>query len=56
MMVLYKDIQFDKARHTISYCCSDGITIPIANERSWKAAIGEMYIEGLDRFIFHIEE
>ncbi len=54
--VLHEDIQFDKARHTISYHCSDGITVPIANERSWKATIGEMYIEGLDRFVFHIEE
>ena len=56
MTVLQEDIQFDTAKHSISYCCNNSITIPIANERSWKAAIGEMYIEGLDRFVFHIEE
>ncbi len=56
VMVLHEDVQFDKARYTIFYHCSDGITVPIANKWSWKAMIGEMYIEGLDRFVFHIEE
>ncbi len=56
MTVLQEDIQFDMAKHIISYCCTNGITIPIANEWSWKAAIGEMYIKGLDRFIFYVEE
>ncbi len=34
MIVLHEDIQFDKARHTISYHYNDGITVPIANEQS----------------------
>ena len=54
--VLKEDIQFDTARHSISYSCTKGIMVPIANERSWKAAIGEMHIGGMDRFVFHIEE
>ena len=56
LTVLQEDIQFDMTKHIISYCCTNGLTIPIANEWSWKAAIGEMYIEGLDRFVFHIDE
>ncbi len=55
-MVLHEDIQFDKARHTISYYCSNGITVSIVNKWLWKATIRKMYIEGLDRFIFHVEE
>jgi hypothetical protein len=54
--VLQEDIQFDTAKHSISYSCTKDITVPIANERSWKAAIGDMYIGGLDRFVFHVEE
>ncbi len=54
--VLHEDVQFDKARYTISYHCSNSITIPIVNKQSWKAIIREIYIEGLDRFIFHIKE
>ncbi len=34
VMVLHEDIQFDKARYTISYHYSDSITISIANEQS----------------------
>ncbi len=30
--VLHEDVQFDKARYTIFYYCSDGITVPIVNE------------------------
>ncbi len=56
VIVLHEDIQFDKARHTISYHYSDSITIPIENKWSWKATIREMYIEGLDRFVFHVKE
>jgi hypothetical protein len=54
--VLREDIQFDIARHSISYHCTKGITVPIANERSWKAAIWEMHVGEMDRFVFHIEE
>ncbi len=32
VIVLHEDVQFNKARHTISYHCSDSITVPIANE------------------------
>src|SRR5271168_3545390 len=54
--VLQEDIKFNKTRDTLSYCCASDITVPIANERSWKAAMGEMYTRGLDRFLFNIEE
>ncbi len=56
MIVLWEDIQFDMAKYIISYCCTNGIAIPIANEWSWKAVIGEMYIGGLDRFVFYVKE
>lgn len=32
------------------------MTVPIANERAWKAAIGDMYAGGMDTFDFHVEE
>jgi len=54
--VLQEDIKFDSSRDAISYSCAGDITVPIANERSWKAAMGEMYTRGLDRFMFNIEE
>ena len=54
--VLQEDIKFDSTKDAISYSCGGDITVPIANERSWKAAMGEMYIRGLDRFVFNIEE
>ena len=47
---------FDPARDVISYCCTDDTMVPIRNERSWKAAIGEMYTKGLPRFVFTVKE
>jgi hypothetical protein len=54
--VLQEDIMFDPVRDVISYCCTDDTIVPIRNERSWKAAIGEMYAKGLPRFVFYIKE
>ena len=54
--ILKEEIQFDPAEHKISYACTRGMTVPIANERTWKAAIGDMYAGGMDTFDFRIEE
>jgi hypothetical protein len=54
--ILEEEIQFDPAGHGIFYRCTRGVTVPIGNERSWKAAIGDMYAGGVDTFDFHIEE
>jgi hypothetical protein len=54
--VLKEDINFDPTKDTISYRGADDIMLPIANERSWKAAIGEMYTMGVNRFAFSIGE
>jgi hypothetical protein len=54
--VLQEDIKFDPAKDTVSYCGIDDIAVPIRNERSWKAAIVEMYTKGLPRFVFDIKE
>jgi hypothetical protein len=54
--ILKEDIQFDPAKHGIFYSCTRGMTVPIVNERSWKAVIGDMYAGGMDTFDFHIEE
>ena len=54
--VLREDIQFDRVKHGISYCYAKGTMVPIYNERSWKAAIVDMHIQGMERFMFHIEE
>ena len=54
--VLQEDIMFDPAKDTVSYCCIDDIMVLIKNERSWKAAIVEMYTKGLLRLVFNIKE
>lgn len=54
--VLGEDIQFDTVKHTISYSYAKDIMVPITNERSWKAAIVDMHIQGMERFRFHVEE
>lgn len=54
--VLREDIQFDRVKHRISYCYAKDTMVPISNERSWKAAIVDMHIQGMERFMFHIEE
>jgi len=54
--VLQEDIMFDPIKDAISYSCTNNIILPIKNERSWKAAIGEMYTKSLLRFIFFIKE
>ena len=54
--VLKEEIQFDTAKQSISYCCSKGITMQITSDRTWKAVIREMHMEGMDRFIFHVVE
>ena len=55
-IVLQEDIRFNLTKDAISYSCINGITVPIANERSWKAAMEEMYTRGLNRFLFNIKE
>jgi hypothetical protein len=54
--VLREDIQFDTVKHTISYRYAKDIVVPISNERSWKAAIVDMHMQGMERLMFHIEE
>ena len=54
--ILKEDIQFDPTKHSIFYHCTKGMAVAITNERSWKAAIGDMYIGGMDSFDFHVKE
>ena len=54
--ILKEDIQFDSAQHSIFYRCTKGMVVAIINERSWKAAIGDMYTGGMDSFDFHVKE
>ena len=54
--ILKEEIEFDPAEHRIWYTCTRGMMVPIANEQTWKAAIGDMYAGGIDTFDFHIEE
>ena len=54
--ILKEDIQFDFTKHSIFYHCTKGMTVAITNKRSWKAAIGDMYIGGMDSFDFHVKE
>jgi hypothetical protein len=54
--ILQEDIMFDLVQDVISYHCTNDTIVPIWNERSWKAAIGEMYTKGLPRFVFYIKE
>ena len=56
LTILKEDIQFDTVQHTISYRYAKDIRVPIGNERSWKAVIMDMHIQGMERFMFHIEE
>jgi hypothetical protein len=56
LTILKEDIQFDTVQHTISYRYAKDVRVPIGNERSWKAAIMDMHIQGMERFMFHIEE
>jgi hypothetical protein len=54
--ILKEDIQFDSAKHSIFYRCTKGMAVAITNERSWKAAIGDMYTGGMNSFDFHVQE
>ena len=54
--ILKEDIQFDFTKQSIFYHCTKGMAVAITNERSWKAAIGDMYIGGMDSFDFHVKE
>ena len=54
--ILKEDIQFNSAKHSIFYDCTKGMVVAITNERSWKAAIGDMYTGGMDSFDFHVKE
>jgi hypothetical protein len=54
--ILKEDIQFDSAKYGIFYYCTKGMAVAITNERSWKAAIGDMYAGGMDSFDFHVKE
>ena len=54
--ILKEDIQFDLTKHNIFYCSTKGMAVAITNERSWKAAIGDMYTGGIDSFDFHVKE
>ena len=54
--ILKEDIQFDSVKHSIFYHCTKGMAVAITNERSWKAAIGDMYTGGMDSFDFHVQE
>ena len=54
--ILKEDIQFDSVKHSIFYHCTKGMAVAITNERSWKAAIGDMYAGGMDSFDFHVQE
>ena len=54
--ILKEDIQFDFTKHNIFYRCTKGMAVAITNERSWKAAIGDMYTGGMNSFDFHVEE
>jgi hypothetical protein len=54
--ILKEDIQFDSTKHSIFYYCTKGMAVAITNERSWKAAIGDMYTGGMDSFDFHVKE
>jgi hypothetical protein len=54
--ILKEDIQFDSTKHNIFYLYTKGMTVAITNKWSWKAAIGDMYIGGMDSFDFHIKE
>ena len=52
--ILKEDIQFDSAKYSIFYRCTKGMAVAITNERSWKAAIGDIYTGGMDSFDFHV--
>src|SRR5580692_2558530 len=54
--ILKEDIQFNSNEHNIFYRCTKGMPVAITNERSWKAAIGDMYAGGMDSFDFHVQE
>jgi hypothetical protein len=54
--ILEEDIQFDSNEYNIFYRCTKSMAVAITNERSWKAAIGDMYIGGMDSFDFYIEK
>ena len=54
--ILKEDIQFDSNKHNIFYRCIKGMAVAITNERSWKAATGDMYTGGMDSFDFYIEK
>ena len=54
--VLQEDIQFDLSKEVVSYHYPSNIIVRIANERSWKVAMEEMYTRGLNRFVFSIGE
>ena len=54
--ILKEDFQFDLVKHSIFYHCTKGMAVAITNERSWKAAIGDMYAGGMDSFDFHVQE
>ena len=56
LTILKEDVQFDTVQHIISYRYAKDIRVPIGNERLWKAAIMDMHIQGMERFMFHIEE
>jgi hypothetical protein len=54
--ILKEDIQFDSNEHNIFYRCTKGMAVAITNERSWKAAIGDMYTGSMDSFDFYVEK
>ena len=54
--ILKEDIQFNLGEHNIFYRCTKGMAVAITNERSWKAAIRDMYAGGMDSFDFHVEK
>ena len=54
--ILKEDIQFNSDEHNIFYRFTKGMAVAITNERSWKAAIGDMYTGGMDSFDFYIEK
>jgi len=54
LTVLREDIQFDTVQHNISHCYAKDAIVPIGNERLWKAAIVDLHIQGMERFMFPI--
>jgi hypothetical protein len=56
IVVLREDIQFNTVKYTISYYYAKDIIVSISNEQLWKAAIVDMYIQDIEKFMFHIEE